>query len=189
MYALIGKYVAVAGLVVTGVHYGANGIVDGERLAGEWASERGNVVAEAVAEELGFERPRLPEVVLSRAEVIEVESRKAGVNPGLVRSLIAVESKGKALAISSKGAIGLMQVMPENAAFCGLSSASMLLDEVNNIRCGVKMLASELKATGGDLVKALRNYNAGPNKCQKGECEETENHWRLVLKNWAKDSV
>jgi hypothetical protein len=80
------------------------------------------------------------------------------VEPALVRAIIAVESGGNARAVSSAGAIGLMQLMPRTAAALGVNPWQPL----ENLRGGIAYLAGLLRAYGEDVRLALIAYNAGP---------------------------
>lgn len=93
----------------------------------------------------------------SMQEVIEQESRKQGLDPDLIRSVIQTESNFNQEAVSDKGAIGLMQLMPDTAAELNVDPE----DPRQNIQGGVKYLAQQID-TFGDLEQALAAYNAGP---------------------------
>ena len=80
------------------------------------------------------------------------------VSPALVLSVIAVESGGRAEAVSAKGAQGLMQLMPDTAARFGVADA---LTPSDNIRGGVAYLDWLIGEFGGDVILALAGYNAG----------------------------
>ena len=80
------------------------------------------------------------------------------VSPALVLAVIAVESGGRTTAESSKGAQGLMQLMPATAARFGVADS---LSPLENIRGGVAYLDWLLGEFGGDAVLALAGYNAG----------------------------
>lgn len=81
------------------------------------------------------------------------------LDPALVMAVIEVESGRDPTATSEKGAIGLMQVMPETAAMLGLPEAA---DPGTNLEAGCRYLASLLDSFGGDVELALAGYNAGP---------------------------
>ena len=77
----------------------------------------------------------------------------------MIRAVISTESAFDALAVSTAGAQGLMQIMPELAAELGVADA---FDPRDNIMGGVRYLRQLLEAHGGDLELALASYNAGP---------------------------
>jgi soluble lytic murein transglycosylase-like protein len=86
------------------------------------------------------------------------------VPDALVRAVIAQESAFKPDALSSAGAIGLMQVMPFNARKLGLRTTKQLWNPRLNILAGVRLLAVLLKYYEGDLVSVLVAYNSGPKR-------------------------
>ncbi|MEO6235790.1 MAG: lytic transglycosylase domain-containing protein [Vicinamibacterales bacterium] len=81
-----------------------------------------------------------------------------GVDPVLVQALIQVESNYKPRARSSKGAMGLMQLMPSTAREYRVRNA---YDPAANISAGVQKLKGLLDKWGGDVRLALASYNAG----------------------------
>jgi hypothetical protein len=83
-----------------------------------------------------------------------------GVSVDLVRAIIQVESGFDYLATSTKGAQGLMQLMPATARDMGVSNA---LDPRQNIFGGVQYLRMMLDMFRGDIALAAAAYNAGPN--------------------------
>ena len=82
------------------------------------------------------------------------------VSPDLVKSVIAVESEFDQWAVSSKGARGLMQLMPDTARRLGVADS---FDARQNIFAGTQYLRMMLDQFGGDVALALAAYNAGPN--------------------------
>lgn len=82
------------------------------------------------------------------------------VDPALVHAVIQVESNYNVKALSPKGAVGLMQVMPETGARYGVK-ATDLSKPAHNIRAGTHYLADLLRMFGGDVKLALAGYNAG----------------------------
>ena len=84
---------------------------------------------------------------------------RAGIDPALVLAVVETESGQSPEAISPKGAIGLMQVLPETAAGVGFPGAA---DPATNLEAGCRYLAALLESFGGDVELALAAYNAGP---------------------------
>ena len=95
---------------------------------------------------------------------IEEHAAAHRVRPELVRAVIQVESAYNPRARSNKGAMGLMQLMPETAADLGVTNA---YDPVQNIRGGVAYLRQLLDKFGGNEELALAAYNAGPGAVTK----------------------
>lgn len=99
---------------------------------------------------------------------IRAAARKHGIDPALVQAVIDVESGGDPLAVSPKGARGLMQVMPETAAEMGVSPRR-LFDPQDNVTAGTRYLAEQVDRFHGELPKALAAYNAGPGAVLSGQ--------------------
>jgi soluble lytic murein transglycosylase-like protein len=85
-------------------------------------------------------------------------ARRHGVSETLVRAVIEVESRYDAFAVSPRGAMGLMQLMPGTAARFAVKNA---FDPVQNVDGGVRYLRELLQRYGGELRLALAAYNAG----------------------------
>lgn len=86
-----------------------------------------------------------------------------GVDPDLVRAVIANESSWRSWARSPAGAIGLMQLMPATATMLGVDPR----DPRQNIEGGIRYLSALLAMFGGDVECALVAYNAGPSYARK----------------------
>lgn len=91
---------------------------------------------------------------------VEEAARLHQVSADLVKAIIAVESEFDQWAVSSKGARGLMQLMPDTARRLGVSDS---FDARQNIFGGTQYLRQLLDQFGGDVDLALAAYNAGPN--------------------------
>lgn len=100
----------------------------------------------------------MQQIIQEQAAPILISSAGSRVSPALVLAVIAVESAGKPAAVSSAGATGLMQLMPDTAARFGVTDA---LQAEQNISGGIKYLDWLLEEFAGDAVLALAGYNAG----------------------------
>lgn len=97
------------------------------------------------------------------ASVVQAAATYNGINPALVDAVIAVESRYNPAAVSSAGAIGMMQLMPGTASQLGVNAR----DPVANIYGGTAYLAQLLRRFNGDVSLALAAYNAGPASVSK----------------------
>jgi soluble lytic murein transglycosylase-like protein len=104
--------------------------------------------------------PRPPREREPLESLIRKAAIRTGLSPLLITAVTRVESDFDPRDVSSKGARGLMQVMPETAARFGVS-ADRLLDPAPNIAAGTAYLAWLLDHYRGDLDLALAAYNAG----------------------------
>lgn len=104
----------------------------------------------------------------SRAEIdalIEKVSREVGLDPLLLHAVTRKESAYKVKATSHKGAMGLMQLMPDTAASLGLAP-EQYYDPYANLWGGATYLKKQLD-TFGSLELALAAYNAGPGRVRQ----------------------
>jgi soluble lytic murein transglycosylase-like protein len=97
------------------------------------------------------------------AELADAAAIKYGLPRSLLRSVMSAESAGKPSALSSKGAIGLMQLMPGTAKDLGVDPH----DPAQNVDGGAHYLRDLLLRYDGRLRHALAAYNAGPGAVQK----------------------
>jgi soluble lytic murein transglycosylase-like protein len=96
--------------------------------------------------------------------LIEEHSTRHAVSADLVRAVIQAESAFNPRAVSPKGAMGLMQLMPATAAEYGVRDP---YNPAENIRAGVAYLKQLLERFKGQVELALAAYNAGPTAVQK----------------------
>lgn len=118
---------------------------------------------------------------LSTEQMILKAARKFGVDSELVKAVATAESNLNQGAVSSVGAIGVMQLMPETAESLGVDP----YDEKQNIEGGAHYLRKMLDKFNGNLQKAIAAYNAGPGAVQKyggvPPYSETQNYVGRVL--------
>jgi soluble lytic murein transglycosylase-like protein len=107
------------------------------------------------------------------------------VPPSLVKAIIHRESAFKPRALSRAGAVGLMQVLPRNAARLGVQR-TQLWEPGPNVLAGTRLLAVLLRHYRGDVVSALVAYNARPRKllAPVPENGETAKYVAAVLRGW-----
>lgn len=92
--------------------------------------------------------------------VVQAASRANAIDPALVQAVMGVESAYKVNAVSPKGALGVMQLMPGTAARFGVRD---VFNPQDNIYGGARYLRYLLNLFGNDLELALAAYNAGEN--------------------------
>jgi soluble lytic murein transglycosylase-like protein len=95
----------------------------------------------------------------SLESLVEQTALRHDVDVNLIRAMIHTESNNDPRAVSNKGALGLMQLMPFTARDLGVTN---VFDPVQNVDGGVRYLKSLLTQFGGDLPLSLAAYNAGP---------------------------
>jgi len=115
--------------------------------------------------------PVQPQIVRTNYNVIEdyhgiVHEKAAEYNmdPSLIKAVIKTESNWNSRAVSRKGAMGLMQLMPTTANDMNVRNP---FNPEENIEGGTKYLRYLLERFNGDLTLALAAYNAGPKTVEK----------------------
>lgn len=111
-------------------------------------------------------------------EGVYQEAQLAGLAPEIVLAVIQVESAFQQEAVSSAGALGLMQIMPFWVAELG-RPVDDLFDPRLNLRYGCTILAHYLAVEGGDLTRALARYNGS-----RGETWYPERVMRAWKRHW-----
>ena len=132
---------------------------------------------------VSWHAPKAPKLAFS--DLIAPTARKVGVDTALVKSIVKAESAFNPDAISPKGALGLMQVMPATANEMGLDAS----DPLENLEAGtryLKWLLARYANSRNALAKAIAAYNAGPGAVDKyhgiPRYKETQNYVARVLK-------
>ena len=119
-------------------------------------------------------------------KLITEASQSHGVPFSLLKALIKIESDFNPRAISSAGAIGLMQIMPENISALDIKNP---FDPWENIMGGARYLKQLITRFNGKLPMALAAYNAGPNIVDRYKqippFKETENYVKKVMEYYS----
>jgi len=119
-----------------------------------------------------------------------------GVDSALVKAIVAAESAYEPTAVSAKGALGLMQVIPQTAVRYGVTEdrtrtiEQKLFDPATNISIGTRYLRDLLRLFENDLDLALAAYNAGEATVQRYDRQvppypETQEYVKLVTQLYA----
>jgi soluble lytic murein transglycosylase-like protein len=112
---------------------------------------------------------------------IEQAAARHNVDPNLVRAVVKVESNFNPNAVSRKGAMGLMQLMPSTARQLNLKNP---FDPEQNVDAGVRHLKQLLENYGGDIKLTLAAYNAGAGAVARSSgvphYAETQNYVRRI---------
>lgn len=184
---------ALAGLVCgPAAHAALYGYIDEEgvaHFAGEKLDERYKLFMKdgaqpkglpaAGGEAIDLERHKLYRYVVNHPNIARLEpviapiARAQNVDPALVKAVMAVESGFNAGAVSPKGAIGLMQVIPDTGMRFGVSADASrtveqkLADPRTNISAGVRYLRWLMELYPNNLELVLAAYNAGEGAVQR----------------------
>lgn len=144
----------------------------------KWTAPR--LTAPAPAECDPLQESELAPLVASAATAHQLK-------PELLRAVIRQESGARACAVSPKGAMGLMQLMPETAEQFRVADP---FDPAQNVQTGARYL-KQLLDKFGDVSLALAAYNAGPGRITGTppavpDIPETRNYVEQILKELAK---
>lgn len=117
--------------------------------------------------------------------VVREAAERNKLDPALVKAVIGVESGGNPAAVSRKGALGLMQLVPATAERFGVGDA---FDPAQNVEGGTRYLRTLLNRYNGDLERALAAYNAGENAVERSggvpNIPETRNYVQRVTESY-----
>jgi soluble lytic murein transglycosylase-like protein len=115
--------------------------------------------------------------------IIEAVSKRYGIPAELIRAVVKQESNFNVNAVSRKGAMGLMQLMPQTAELLGVQNP---FNPEENIVAGTRYLVDLINRYGGNLNKALAAYNAGPQNVEDEipDIEETRSFVDSVLRSY-----
>ena len=141
--------------------YNADGYIEMDAAA-VWGYEAEEYVPPAPAPAPATPTPAA-QPAPSPAQLADAAADKYGLPRRLVRSVISRESDFQPQAVSPKGAIGLMQLMPATAAALGADPR----DPAQNVDAGTRYLRDLLEKYDGGLWHALAAYNAGPGAVDK----------------------
>jgi len=114
-------------------------------------------------------------------KIVEEKSNLYGVDSKLIKEIIKEESNWNINAVSPKGAMGIMQLMPSTALLLGVKNP---FDPVENIDGGIRYMKYLLDKFNGNINLALAAYNAGPNLVESlgriPNIQETLNYVRRI---------
>ena len=115
-------------------------------------------------EHIIFKRIQKTPNVQKFESLVKGEAEKQNLDPALVKAVIAVESAYDPEAVSPKGAVGLMQLIPGTALRYGVRKIN---DPTENVSGGTRYLRDLLAMFNGNLPLALAGYNAGEGAVQR----------------------
>ncbi|MFK5971376.1 MAG: lytic transglycosylase domain-containing protein [Candidatus Marithrix sp.] len=135
--------------------------------------------------------PQLPVLKINKySELITQAADRIQISSALLHAIVQVESAYNPKAVSPKGAMGLMQLMPATAKRYGVKNRT---DPAENLAGGTRYLRDLLTMFNGNLSLALAAYNAGENAVKRYNntippYRETRNYVKKINKLYAKFS-
>ena len=172
--------------------------VDQQRMAAEEASKRERAAVSARPQPSIVSVPPATRGYLREGHsssgnplidaVVSEAAARHGLDPCLILSVMKAESGFNKMAVSVKGASGLMQLMPATAARFGVKN---IFDQRENIAAGARYLRWLLDRFGGDVRLALAGYNAGEGAVEHygnriPPFAETQNYVRTIYSRFSR---
>ena len=143
--------------------------------------DRPTVFAGSEAETI---RPAAPKAARTQPALFAQAAKSHGLDLSLLEAVAWQESRGRMSAVSPKGALGVMQLMPGTAAEMGVRPD----DLADNIRGGALYLRRQLDRFGGSVPLALAAYNAGPGAVLRyggiPPYRETRDYVARIMNRW-----
>ncbi len=143
--------------------------------------DRPTVFAGATAESI---RPAERKAQRAQPAMFAEAAKSHGLDQKLLEAVAWQESRGRMSAVSPKGALGVMQLMPGTAAEMGVRAD----DLADNIRGGALYLRRQLDRFGGSVPLALAAYNAGPGAVMRYRgippYRETRDYVARIMSRW-----
>jgi soluble lytic murein transglycosylase-like protein len=138
----------------------------------------------------GYDSLRSEAVQGRYGKFIQDAAERYSLDPELIKAIIKIESSFNPFALSEKGAMGLMQLMPETAREMQVSAP---YEAEENIMGGSRYLRRMLNLFDGDLLLGLAAYNAGPSKVLENrtipKIPETEEYVKKVMREYGRTSA
>jgi soluble lytic murein transglycosylase len=136
----------------------------------------------------GYDEQRSAVVYGRYGQFIKDAAARYGLDPELITAVIKVESSFNPNAVSEKGAMGLMQLMPQTAREMQVGAP---FEAEENIMGGSRYLRKMLNLFDGNLRLGLAAYNAGPNRVLKNgiipKIPETEQYVKKVMQEYGRN--